>query len=253
MYKIREGKLIIFDLDGTLTPTKSPIELEMSELFTKLLEKRKVAVVSGADFKQYKKQFIDHLDAESNFNNLFLFPTCSSCFYKYDNEWKKVYELAFSAEEKKRIYDAFEKTFHELNYKHPQKTYGEVIEDRNSQITFSVFGQDAPRELKEKYDPTREKRKAIKEILDKYLTEFEVNVSGTTSIDVTKKGIDKAYAIYQIETALQVTKENMVFIGDAIVPGGNDYPVKRTGIDCIPVKDYKECMELIREVLEKNI
>lgn len=249
MYKRGNKTLIVFDLDGTLTPSKSAIKPEMEEVFSKLLEKRQIAVISGADFKQFKKQFLNYLNCpDFCLKNLFLFPTCSSSFYRYGNEWKKVYEESLSSEQKKKIFDAFEKTFKELNYKHPVKVYGEIIEDRISQVVFSRFGQQAPLAPKQAWDPTREKRQRLKKVLDKYLTEFEVNVSGTTSIDVTKKGIDKAYAIEQIEKHLKVPRKDMVFIGDALFEGGNDYPVKKTGVDCIEVKDHKECLELIKRI-----
>lgn len=252
--KFFSKELIIFDLDGTLTASKSNLKPDMAQLLEKLLEKKKVAVIGGGSYKQFRNQFVDYLNIrEGLLSNLFLFPTCSTAFYRYkDGEWKKIYEEALSKEEKEKIFNAFEKTFSELNYKHPEKTYGKIIEDRISQITFSALGQKAPLEEKQKWDPNAEKRKRIKSVLEKYIPEFEIRIGGTTSIDVTKKGIDKAYGIRQIEKHLGIPKNKMLFIGDALFPGGNDWPVKETGVECIAIKGVEECKKVIKKIIEES-
>lgn len=78
-------------------------------------------------------------------------------------------------EEKEKIFSAFQQVFQETGYVQPKKVYGEVLEDRESQITFSALGQLAPRELKEKFDPTTEKRKKLQE----KLPEFSVRIGGS--------------------------------------------------------------------------
>src|SRR3989344_5863668 len=103
------------------------------------------------------------------------------------------------------------------------------------QITMSALGQNAPVELKKLWDPNQDKRRKLKAVLDKYLKDFEVRMGGTTSIDVSRKGIDKAYGINKIEDILRINKSEMVFIGDALYEGGNDYPVIATGVKCIKI------------------
>jgi hypothetical protein len=115
---------------------------------------------------------------------------------------------------------------------------------RGTQVTFSALGQMAPKELKKKWNPDYKKRLKIKKALENYIPEFQINIRGTTSIDITKKGIDKVYAINQIEKHLNILKEEMLFVGDAIFPGGNDYPVKQVGIDCIEVSGPDETKRL---------
>ncbi|MCH8889020.1 HAD hydrolase family protein, partial [Patescibacteria group bacterium] len=75
-------------------------------------------------------------------------------------------------------------------------------------------------------------------------------IGGTTSIDVTKKGIDKAYGIQKIEKSLNIRRDNMLFIGDAVFPGGNDYSVKEAGVKTIQVSGPEETKEIIRELLK---
>ncbi len=256
--KFAGKKLVIFDLDGTLAPSKGPMDSEMSSLLAKLLEKRKVAVISGGSYAQFQKQFLASLDCPGNLlKNLFLFPTCSTSFYRYeegregfDCEWKQVYREALAEKEKKKILTGFLKTFQEMKYSSPAKTYGQILEDRGTQITFSALGQEAPLAVKEKWDPKQEKRKVLKQVLEKHLPEFEVRIGGATSIDVTRKGIDKAYGIRQIEKHLKIKNSEMLFIGDALFPGGNDYPVKEAGVQCISVQGVEDCKKVIRKVLD---
>ena len=246
-----DKKLIIFDLDGTLAESKSDLAPEMALLLKSLLEIKKVVVIGGAGFEQFQKQFLAKLEQDSEFKNLFLFPMNASAFYRYNgNAWEKVYEEVISAEEKQEILNAFEKTFKDLNYTHPQKIYGELIEDRGAQITFSALGQEAPLELKEKwkFEHTADKMK-IAETLQKYLPDFTVRAAGYTSIDVTRKGIDKEYGIEQIEKYLNIPISKMLFIGDALFPGGNDYAVLNTGVEYISVKGPEETEEIIKMLL----
>ena len=92
-----------------------------------------------------------------------------------------------------------------------------MIEDRGSQITFSALGQEAPLEEKVKWDPDFAKRKKMKTILDGLIPEFSVRLGGSTSIDVTKPGIDKAYGIKKLGDVLAISIEAMIFVGGRLV------------------------------------
>ncbi len=246
-------KLIIFDLDETLAPSKSPVDKEMGGLLVKLLNGgKKVAVISGGFFKQFEKQVLPALvGAGEALHDFFIFPTCGAAFFRFkDGSWQEVYAEKLGAAEKEKISDAFELAFSALNYKHPDKVYGEVIEDRATQITFSAFGQQAPIEIKQAWDPAGEKRFKIIGALAPHLSEFDINIGGTTSIDVTRKGIDKAYGIKKMEEHLGVSKKEMLFVGDKIYPGGNDYPAKLAGVDCVSVKNPEDTKKVIVGILK---
>jgi phosphomannomutase len=105
-----------------------------------------------------------------------------------------------------------------------ERTWGPLVEDRESQITFSALGQQAPLEAKKDWDPDFAKRKAIKALLDVTLPDFPVRLGGSTSIDVTLPGIDKAYGIHKLRDVLHIDIAEMLYVGDALFPGGNDYP-----------------------------
>lgn len=249
-----EGKrLIIFDLDGTLTESKSPLDREMSQLLTKLLRKKEVAVISGCAYKQFETQFLKNLNCPTELlKKLYLFPTCSTSFYKHTDRWENIYKEELSIEEKSRIIYAFSKSLKEASFELIDQPYGNIMEDRGSQITFSALGQQAPIEIKKRWDPHFKKRMELKGILERHIPEYEIRIGGTTSIDITRKGIDKAYGISQIEKHLGFKKEEMIYIGDALFEGGNDYPVKQTGIDCIETTGHEGTKKIIRDIINKK-
>jgi len=95
-------------------------------------------------------------------------------------------------------------------------------------------------EIKEAWDPDNSKKNALRDYIQPLIPEFEVRVGGVTSIDVTKKGIDKAYGMKKLIELLDIAKEDILFIGDRVEEGGNDYPVKLFGIDTLHVRDWQE-------------
>ncbi|HWD37499.1 MAG TPA: HAD-IIB family hydrolase [Fimbriimonas sp.] len=241
-------KLIAFDLDGTLAVSKSAIDPEMSILLGKLLEVAKVAVISGGDWPQFEKQVLDKLPKDACQENLSILPTCGTKFFKFDGHWEKLYSEDLSDEQRKKIKESFDKALHETGFK-PEKTWGEIIEDRGSQITFSALGQEAPIDAKKTWAPDFSKRKKIKALLDPMLPGLSVNLGGTTSIDITKQGIDKAYGMRKLRDVLDIQIEEMIFIGDAPFPGGNDYPAKTTGAYSIQVRDPDETKRVIEGIV----
>ena len=241
-------KLIVFDLDGTLAESKSSLDAGMSKLLNTLLGIIKVAVISGGNWPQFEKQLLLKLTHDEQLKNLFLLPTCGTKFYKYTGEWEEIYSEDFTSDEKKKVISSLTKVIDEVDFK-IKKVWGEVIEDRGSQITFSALGQQAPIEEKKKWDPEFVKRKKMKTLLDALMPEFSVRLGGTTSIDVTKPGIDKAYGIRKLRDTLGITLNEMIFIGDAVFPGGNDYPAKEAGVVTIQVKNPEETKLVIETII----
>lgn len=250
--RFQDKKLIVFDLDGTLTPSKSRMRRDVSRLLSKLLVLKKVAVIGGGRYEQFKDQFLSAFRSpKKDLRNLFLFPTTSTSFYRYKNGWKKVYEKKLSRRERRKIFRAFRHAFKEVGYKHPSRLYGRVIEDRGTQVTFSALGQEASVRVKEEWNRKYDVRPKLMRALKKYLLEFEVRRGGLTSIDVTKKGIDKAYGLRQIESHLGINRKDILFVGDALYPGGNDYAVRRTGVDCVSVAGPEDAKKVIRFLIRK--
>lgn len=241
-------KLIVFDLDGTLAVSKSPLDAEMAKLLQALLGVAKVSIISGGNWPQFEKQVLSNLVSDDSLKNLLLLPTCGTKFYQYETNWTKRYSEDFTPEEKEKIISSLKQVMVSTGYKE-EKVWGEVIEDRGSQITFSGLGQQAPIEAKEKWDPDFSRRKKMKAVLDTLIPEFSVSLGGTTSIDVTKPGIDKAYGIRKLRDTLGISIQEMIFIGDALFPGGNDHPATETGVVTIQVRDPQESKRVIEAII----
>ena len=241
-------KLAIFDLDGTLAESKSAIDAEMAKLLDKLLGTMKVAVISGGNWPQFQKQVLAHLPKNDHLEQLSILPTCGTQFYKYENTWTQLYAEDFSSEERDKIISSLKKALDQSGEK-AEKVWGEVIEDRGSQITLSALGQEAPLEEKKKWDPDFARRKKIQAILEPLIPGFSVRLGGSTSIDVTKPGIDKAYGIGKLRDILGIAIEEMIFVGDALFPGGNDYPAQQAGVDSIRVRDPDETKRVVETII----
>jgi len=241
--------LVAFDLDGTLAQSKQPLEESMGTALAELLSVAHVAVISGGDWPQFQKQVVERLPANADVSKLWLMPTTGTKLYTYrNNEWGPVYRELFSDEERQKILSAFDASLEATGFK-PEQTWGPRIEDRGSQITFSALGQQAPVKEKEQWDPDFGKRKIIQADLFQRLPNLSINMGGATSIDITQKGVDKGYGVKKLADASGIPLEKMLFIGDAIFPGGNDYPPKQLGLKTVRVKNPEGTLAAIAGVV----
>jgi HAD superfamily hydrolase (TIGR01484 family) len=239
---------MVFDLDGTLAKSKSALEKDMADLLEKLMGVMKVAVISGGAWPQFEKQLLSNLPRDDRLKQLSLLPTSGTKFLRYDGQWTELYAENFTPEQKTKIIAALNKALDQSGLR-PDKHWGEVIEDRDSQITMSALGQEAPLDVKQTWDPDFEKRRKIKAILDPMIPEFSVGMGGASSIDVTRPGVDKAYGIGKLQEVLGIPTTQMIFVGDALFPGGNDEPARKTGATCIKVRDPEETGRVIEAVI----
>lgn len=245
-------KLIGFDLDDTLAVTKSPISDRMSELLTELLNHFDICVISGGRYEQFQLQITNELHATpAQLSRLHLMPTCGTQYYRYDakaEQWQRQYAEALTVEQKKRVVTAFETEARRLDL-WPKQPAGEVIEDRGSQITFSGLGQQATPEAKYAWDPDGRKKHAIRDAVAPLVPDVEVRVGGTTSVDVTMTGVDKAYGMQKLIDELDIKMDDVLFFGDKLEEGGNDYPVKAMGIDSLEVSDHRNTEQILTGIL----
>lgn len=241
-------KLIAFDLDGTLAESKAAVDHEMAALLKDLLGIIEVAVISGGDWPQFAQQVLSQLPEQSALANLSLLPTCGTKFFRFTGTWTKLYSEDFTPQDRDRIVDSLKAAAVAAGF-WSAKVWGDVIEDRGSQITFSALGQRAPLEGKKNWDPDFAKRKIIQALLEPMIPGFSVRLGGATSIDVTKPGIDKAYGIRKLSDVVGVSLAEMIFVGDALFPGGNDYPVQQAGVWSIHVSGPHETKRVIETIL----
>lgn len=237
-------KVVAFDLDDTLAVSKSALSDRMAELLGQLLERFEVCVISGGKFEQFKKQLIDRLDVGPLvLRKLHIMPTCGTRYYRYDeveDDWTLQYAEDLSDAQKQEIIGVLKEEAAKIDLKN-SKTWGPLIEDRQSQISYSILGQQAPPEKKyawaEKYGDIKKQFHAR---VAERLPDLEVRLGGSTTIDITRLGIDKAYGIHKLIGILELGKEDVLFFGDKLQEGGNDYPVKAMGIDCIEVSCWED-------------
>ena len=243
-------KLVAFDLDGTLAPSKGSISLEMAETLRDLLRVVQVCIVTGGSSKQIFNQVVSRLPKDSNLRNLHLMPTTGSEYLKTRfGSWKSIYTINLKPEQQKKIEDALAVSAELLGF-WPETSYGQVIDNRGCQITFSALGQDAPEELKIAWDKDGSKKESLRSLVATMLPEFEVRSGGSTSIDVTRVGIDKGFAIRELSVRTNIKLENIMFIGDRLDVGGNDYPVMSTGVYCKSVSNPNETLQYVKKLLK---
>jgi HAD superfamily hydrolase (TIGR01484 family) len=245
--------LIIFDLDDTLAESKQPLTGEMATLLAKLLAVTKVGVASGGALPQFIKQVVDRLPRHANLANLYLLPTSGAALYEWKNdEWNKIYEERLTEKEEKIIETAMREVAKEtgiIDFSEP--SWGERIEYRGDQVTMSALGQNAPVAEKEAWDPDHSKRHALQEKIAARLPQFSVRMGGSTTIDVTKPGVDKAYGVRQLCKRLNIPESKALYIGDELEAGGNDEAVYKTDIATCAVKDPADTERTIKSILSK--
>ncbi|HVZ75928.1 MAG TPA: HAD-IIB family hydrolase [Candidatus Paceibacterota bacterium] len=248
-------KLVAFDLDGTLAESKRPITAEVGELLTELLQKLPVAIMSGASFEQFQTQVLPQIPETARFERLYLFPTnAAQCYIHRGSGWHLAYDRSFNSFEKGRIMQALKEALAEQGLgdesAHPQE-WGPRIEDRGAQIAFSALGQKAPVDQKQLWHDAHEsERKALRDSLARRLPDFSVLEGGLTTVDITQKGVDKAYGIRKLVELADVSVSEMLYVGDALEEGGNDSVVIDTGVHTHEVFGPDETIALINSVLD---
>lgn len=248
----RHPRLVAFDLDGTLAESKQRVSSDMGERLFQLLKKMPVAIMSGAGWPQFEKQFFPALPMEANLANLYIFPdNAAQCFVYRTGDWKPQYDQAFTPAEREHILAELAEALKEAGLADvPVRVWGERVEDRGAEIVFSGLGQAAPIDAKLAWDPTGQKRKGLRDILVRRLPEFSEATGGSTSVDITRKGITKAYGIKRLSELTKIPVAQMLYVGDALNEGGNDAVVKDTGVPTHQVFGPEETAGLITSLLK---
>lgn len=245
-----------FDLDDTLAPSKSPLDPTMARLLAELLGLVDVCVISGGQFGQFESQLIKGLptDATRLFDRLHLLPTCGTQYYRYDADdqsWRQQYAENLTAEQTAAALEVLEKCAKQLGL-WEQHTWGPILEDRGSQVTFSALGQDAPVDEKKAWDPTGSKKESLRAAAAALLPGLEVRSGGSTSIDITREGIDKAYGMRKLADLTGIPLERMLFVGDRLDAGGNDFPVIATGVRTHAVTGWRDTADFVADFIRTS-
>jgi phosphomannomutase len=246
-------RLVAFDLDDTLAASKSPLDPRMAALMVRLLGAVPVCVISGGQIAQFHMQLIDNLDSVSDeaLTGLHLMPTCGTQYYRHvDGAWTQVYAEYLTDAEKTSALTAVEAAARDLGY-WESDTWGPILEDRGSQITFSALGQAAPVAAKTAWDPSGQKKNTLREAVQALLPDLEVRSGGSTSVDITRRGIDKAYGMKKLADLTGIPLDDMLFVGDRLDENGNDYPVKALGVECFAVGGWVDTAAFLETLIPR--
>jgi len=244
-------QLIAFDLDDTLAPSKSAVDPRMARILLDLAERVEVAIISGGQLAQFRAQVVEQLPETTAdvLSHMHLLPTCGTQYYRIgENGIETIYAHALTDDEKTRALAAVEDEARRLGL-WAEETWGPILEDRGSQITFSALGQQAPLDAKTAWDPTGEKKNSLREAVAARIPDLEVRSGGSTSVDITHRGIDKAYGMQQLSAQTGIPLDDMLFVGDRLDPDGNDYPVLAMGVECQAVEGWHDTAEFLERLL----
>lgn len=275
--------LVAFDLDDTLAPSKTAMPPRMAAALRDLLDQVPVCIISGGQIGQFRDQVLAHLEATGEeLGRLHLMPTCGTRYYSYAptapaadapagqseptasgapaagvpsptpgmQGWTLVYANDLTPQQISKGFAVVEREARRLGL-WEEDTWGPVLEDRGSQITFSALGQQAPIDAKRAWDPDGTRKAALRDAVAPYLPDLEVRSGGSTSVDITLKGVDKAYGMQRLAQVTGLGLEDMLFIGDRLDPQGNDYPVKALGVPCHEVAGWQETAQYVADLARR--
>lgn len=238
--------LAIFDLDDTLAPSKSKVDPTIVDLLVDLSRVAEVAIISGGRFEQFDTQLLSAIDDRAALAHMHVLPTCGTRYLVHsDDRWAEVYNEPLTDDEQARAAAVLEEGARALGLWEPN-TWGDRVELRGSQVTFSALGQQAPVDAKKAWDPDGAKKESLRAFAAERLPELEVRSGGSTSVDITRAGIDKAYGVRKLLDRLGLAPDQAVFFGDRLDEGGNDYPVIATGVPCVAVTGWEDTPAKVR-------
>lgn len=245
--------LLIFDYDKTLARPVSVPSDQMLKEFSRILKGNYIAIMSGGRTKeQIVELFIENIPIadKSLLEHIFICPSYGNRIYQWVNgSLNLIYKAQkMSEEDNSYIYLALKDI--------PWSKYGveyvkdKQIADRGTYIAIDCFGKDAPKSVREQWDPDKVKRQPIKHFLDnKFKDRFDVFVSGRTTIDIVAKGNNKADNTKKLAKMLNIPLKNVVFTGDEFQTYGNDYPLlSLEDIKINIVQNPKETLAVIQRM-----
>lgn len=213
------NKIFVFDIDGTLTPARKPIEPEFAAYFNRFCKFNDVYLCTGSDWTKVREQIPERI--LSNVKGVF---TCSGNSYWFGKFLMGREDFSLRKEFSPPISLLKDLEKFVSASKCPKKT-SLHIETRVGMLNFSTVGRncsDLERKEYAAWDGETGERKKIVDFLSNKYPELSFNIGGEISIDIHPKGWDKSHAIKTIKT--WNPKSNIYFFGDRIREGGNDMP-----------------------------
>ena len=227
----------IFDVDGTLTPSRKKIEHEFWAPFLIFCRHNHVSLVTGSDRQKTLEQL--GLDICYTVKRVY---NCSGCdVYEKD---KNVYRDTWKPSDEVRQF-----LQDELDYSQFRIRTDPHIEERPGCINFSILGRGAnwtEREVYKEWDKDEHERELIAMRFNERFSNLSATVGGQTGLDIAPFGRDKSQILRDFSK-----DDDIHFFGDRIEKGGNDHTLAMAIVDNMMgtsynVNDYKETWELLR-------
>ena len=199
----------IFDIDGTLTPSRLPINTEFKAFFLNWLKDKNVYLVTGSD----KDKTVEQIGYEIWSSVKRVYQSCGNQIWE---KGKLIKEIEFYLNEEMKL-----KLNHFLETTLWKEKFGNHFEQRMGLVNFSIIGRNCPQDKREEYYKWDQQKKERQQICKEIMNTFpntEASVGGQISIDIYEKGGNKSQVLDEI-------KDPIYFFGDKMEEGGNDYPI----------------------------
>jgi phosphomannomutase len=217
----------IFDVDGTLTPSRRPIDDDFAVFFSDFCAEHDCYLVTGSDREKTIEQIGEEIYslAQRVYN-------CSGSD-AYEGS-KNVYADPWTLPDDTRTW--LEQTLKASTF---GLRTGLHIEERTGMVNFSIVGRNATmgeRQLYVKYDKEEQERNRIAKEFNAKFPDLIATVGGDTGIDISPKGNDKSQILRDFDP-----KDTLWFFGDAMDPSGNDYTLaKCKEVNAVAVESWKD-------------
>ena len=250
-------KVYIFDVDGTLTPSRIKMNKEFKEFFLKWAKGKKYYLVSGSNIEKMDEQ----VPEEIMMNAQGIFCCGGNELWEFDPHivnfpYNRIYNRKFIPPTQLMTYLGELIRFSDTPVQATNHR-----EDRGSMLNFSVVGRDCTLEERAKYfewdNQVGERKKIANEIMEGW-PELEAVIGGQISIDIYPKGKDKSQILEHIKNRNIVTsKDEYIFIGDRCMKDGNDYPLAKLmeetdNCSYYQVEGWEETKKILEELDENN-
>ena len=244
------SKIFIFDVDGTLTPSRQEMTKEFKEFFEQWALKNTFYLVTGSDLSKLQEQM-----SGMEIHSSGIFTCCGNQFWQSDpaihpKHCDLIYENKFKVPENLLTYLG-----QMLRESETPVKANNHIEDRNSMLNFSTVGRNCTLEERQTYfewdNQVGERQKIAKSIRDGW-SSLDAVIGGQISIDIYPKGNDKSQILDIITQERLVQPSEYIFIGDRTEIGGNDYPLAKLMKETDDCDYYQtEGWEKTKQILEK--
>lgn len=238
---VKRFKHIFFDVDQTLTRSRSLIESDMKVALSALATAKDVITVSGATAEQTLKQITPDFLGK-------IYMLTQNGNYAKSKGQSELWRNELSSAQKQEIANHIASIRNKYRDIFSETDEADLVQDRGCQISFSLLGHNANLEKKEKFDPKGDRRAEILTDIPFASKNLEVKIGGTTCFDYFERGKNKGHNVRRLINTLGWNIADALYIGDALYPGGNDETV--IGVcDTFQVKSPTDTLAAIRKMV----